>query len=384
MQKDTGFSARIYNLVKGLAATGNDVKLILPKYRSTHEVVEGVNVHGLKGSSPRAMLETLKTLANVERPTSLYFYDFLFILRVCRFIRRSDVVQIEQQSSGGFLIPLIKKVLKRPVIVDCHDVFQALRVRHTRLLRRLLEIFLEKLAYNNADLLLTVSDEERRYLISAGFKKRNIEVIPNGVDTEFFSKSKKQSWKKTSEEYGLQGSRIVVFVGNLDYLPNREAVRILSSVIAPIVLDEVKGVKFLVVGKNRGKLELPGLVFTGFVKDVSDVLNISDIAVAPLFQGSGTRLKILEYFSCGLPVVSTSVGAQGLPIESGVNIFIEDDLRKFALRIIELLKDKNLSTAVGKAARNLATSSFDWTQIVQRLEMALNRLSYKNSCTYTS
>jgi glycosyltransferase involved in cell wall biosynthesis len=374
MQKDTGFSVRIYNLVKGLAATGNDVKLIIPKYQATREVVEGVTVYGLNGSIPRAILEVLKTLANVKRPTSLYFYDFLFILRVCRLIRTSDVVQIEQQSSGGLLIPLIHKVMKRPVIVDCHDVFQALRVKHTSLLRRVFETFLEKLAYDNADLLLTVSDEEKRYLVSTGFKKCNVEIIPNGVDTSFFSKSKKR--KRTREEYGLQGSRIVVFVGNLDYLPNREAVRILSSEIVPKVLDQVKGVKFLVVGKSQEKMELPGLVFTGFVNNVSDILNISDIAVAPLFQGSGTRLKILEYFSCSLPVVSTSVGAQGLAIKDGANIFIEDDLENFALCIIELLKNKNLSTTVGKAARMLATSTYDWTQIVRRLERTLIRLFF--------
>ena len=376
MQKDTGFSVRIYNLVKGLAENGNDVKLIVPRYRATREIVEGVTVHGLKGLSPRAMLEVLKTIANVKRPTSLYFYDLLFIFRACRFIRMSDVVQIEQQPSGVFLIPLIRKILKRPVIVDCHDVFQALRVKHTSALRRAIETFLEKLAYINADLLLTVSNEEKRYLISTGFAKRKIEVIPNGVDTSFFSKSREN--KKTREEYGLQDSRIVVFVGNLDYLPNREAIRILSSAIAPTVLDEVNGVKFLVIGKNQEKIELPRLVFTGHVNNVSDILSISDVAVAPLFQGSGTRLKILEYFSCGLPVVSTSVGAQGLAIEDGVNIFIEDDLRNFALRIIELLKNKNLSTTVGKAARKLATSKYDWTQIAQRLEIALNRLSSGN------
>jgi glycosyltransferase involved in cell wall biosynthesis len=260
-------------------------------------------------------------------------------------------------------------------------VYQALRVRHTSLLRRMFETFLEKLAYNNADLLLTVSDEERSFLVSTGFKKCDIEVIPNGVDTDFFSKSKEQ--KKTSEEYGLQGCRIVVFVGNLDYLPNRQAVRVLSSAIAPKVLDVVRDVKFLVVGKSLEKMELPGLVFTGFVNNVSDVLSISDVAVAPLFQGSGSRLKILEYFSCSLPVVSTSVGAQGLPIEDGVNIFIEDNLENFALRIIELLKNRNLSVTVGKAARILATSTYDWKQIVRRLEIALNRLSSNNSSTNT-
>lgn len=372
MQKDTGASVRIYNLAKGLAKSGNDVEVILPRDKAASEFVDGVIVHAFRGLIPRAMLEVLRKLVNVTRPTSIYFYDFLFAFRVSRVVREADVVQMEQQPSGGLLIPFIKRVLKRPVVVDCHDVFQALRVSHTSILRRMLETFLEKLAYKNADLLLTVSETEKKCLISAGFPKCKIEVIPNGVDTKLFAKSPEQI--ETRRKYGLEGFRTVVFVGNLGYLPNREAIQALSSVIAPRVLDEIKNAKFLVVGKKQDKMELAGLIFTGFVDDVSDVLSISDVAVAPLFHGSGTRLKILEYFSCGLPVVSTSIGAEGLDVKDGVNIFIEDNLESFALRIIELLENKNLSTAVGRAARVLVTSTYDWVQITRKLEIALNRL----------
>jgi glycosyltransferase involved in cell wall biosynthesis len=160
----------------------------------------------------------------------------------------------------------------------------------------------------------------------------------------------------------------VVFVGNLSYVPNREAIQLLSSVIAPRVSEKIERVKFLVVGKLPSKLQLPGLVFTGFVDNLVDVLSISDVAVAPLFQGSGTRLKILEYFSCGLPVVSTSIGAEGLNVKEGVNIFIEDDLERFAFRIIELLENKRLASDVGRAARELARNTYDWKYIVQKLE----------------
>lgn len=375
MQKDTGASVRIYNLAKGLAATGNNVKVVIPKYKATCEFVEGVTVHGLNGLCPKAMLEVLKKFLDVGRPTALYFYDLLFAFRVSRLVREADIVQIEHQPSGGLLVPFIKKVLKRPVVVDCHDVFQALRVEHTSTFRRMLETFLEKLAYKNADLLLTVSENEKECLISAGFQKCNIEVVPNGVDTTAFEKSPEQT--ETRKKYGLEDFRIIVFVGNLGYLPNREAIQVLSSVIAPRVLDEIKDVKFLVVGKLQGKIEAPRLIFTGFVDNVSDILSISDVAVAPLFQGSGTRLKILEYFSCGLPVVSTSIGAEGLNVKDGVNIFIEDNLESFALRIIELLKNKNLSITVGNAARVLATTTYDWKIITKELEIDLFSLLSK-------
>lgn len=369
MQKDTGASVRIFNIAKGLAAVGNNVKVIIPTNQALCELVDGVTVQGLKGLCPIPVLRVLKRFVNVLRPTALYFYDFLFIFRVSQLVREADVIQIEQPYSGGLLIPFIKKVLKRRVVVDCHDVFQALRVKHTSIFRRILETFLEKFAYKNADLLLTVSEKEKNCLVSFGFRNCNIEVVPNGVDTASFRKSSEQA--ETRKKYALEDFRTVVFVGNLRYVPNREAIQLLSSVIAPKVLAKVKDVKFLVVGNLQEKMELPDLVFTGFVDNVSDILSISDVAVAPLFQGSGTRLKVLEYFSCGLPVVSTSIGAEGLAVKNGVNIFIEDDLESFALRIIELLQNENLSKAVGEAARVLATTIYDWKHITKKLENAL-------------
>lgn len=365
MQKDTGASVRIYNLAKGLASTGHDVKVIIPKYQTSCKIVEGVAVHGVRGLCPKAALKVLKRFVNVGRPSALYFYDFLFVLRVSLLLREADIIQIEQQASGGLLIPFVKKVLKRPVVVDCHDVFQALRIKHTSIFRRMLETFLEKLAYRNADLLLTVSKIEKEFIISSGFQRCVIEVVPNGVDTKSFKKSSEQTGIR--KKFGLGGFQIVVFVGNLEYLPNREAIQLLSSVITPRVLDKVKDVKFLVVGKLENEMELPGLTFTGFVDNVSDILSVSDVAVAPLFQGSGTRLKILEYLSCAVPVVTTSVGVEGLNVANGVNVLIEDDMDKFSMKIIELLQDEKFRRNIGKAGRELVVNEYDWLNIARKL-----------------
>jgi glycosyltransferase involved in cell wall biosynthesis len=373
MQKSAGYSVRTYNLARSLAESGNEVSVILPKDKPFLQSVEGVTVYGLKGFIPRPMLQVLSKVAGISRPTSIYFYDFLFAFRVSKLIREMDVVQIEQQASGALFVPFIRRVLKRPVVLDCHDVFQALRLKQTGILRRMLETFLEKLAYRNANLVLTVSENEKRLLISSsGLNIGRIVVVPNGVDTRSFTVSGEQG--EARENYGLQDSRIIVYVGNLDYPPNREAVQALSSLIAPKVQDKVKNAKFLVVGRSKDKMEMPRLVFTGFVDNLAEILNISEVAVAPLLHGSGTRLKILEYFSCGLPVVSTSIGAEGLGVKNGVNIFIEDSLESFALRIIELLRNKNLAETVGKAARKLVADSYDWSQITRNMEIALHGL----------
>lgn len=374
MEKDKGASVRIYNLAKSLVSIGHNVSMVLPKYKPTSDFVEGVAVYGLNGLWPEAVLRILKRLLGIKRSSALYFYDFLFAIRVSHLVHEADIVQIEQQSSGGLLIPFIRKVLKRRVVIDCHDVFQALRIKHTSILRRMLETFLEKLAYKNADLLLTVSQFEKNYLISLGFRKHTIEVIPNGVDTKSFKKSTEQN--EARRRFGLSGCQVVVFVGNLEYLPNREAIQLLSSEIAPKVFEVIKDVKFLVVGRLKNTMELPRLTFTGFVDKINDILNVSDVAVAPLLQGSGTRLKILEYLSCAVPVVTTSIGVEGLNVTNGVNVMIEDDVDRFSMRIIELLRDENLRKTVGNAGRKLVVSEYDWLNVVRKLDTVYRELRY--------
>jgi polysaccharide biosynthesis protein PslH len=328
--------------------------------------LDGVKLHEVRGLAPVPVLRVFKKFVDVVRPTALYFFDFLFLLRVSILIRDADIVQIEQPSLGGLFNPIMQKLLRRRVVVDCHDVFQALRVKHTSFLRRLLETFLEKTAYKNANLLVTVSDAEKEYLKSFCFDDKTIIVVPNGVNTKVFQKSSTPSYVR--KKYGLNGYFTVVFVGNLSYVANREAVQILSSVIAPKVSQQLGNVKFLVVGKLPRDLNLPGLSFTGFVDSVVEVLSVSDVAVAPLLQGSGTRLKILEYLSCGLPVVSTSTGAEGLKVENGVNIVLENDLDHFAIRVVELLQNEDLRKSMGLAGRELAKTTYDWERVVEKLE----------------
>jgi len=374
MRKDTGASVRIYNLAKGLASYGNDVHVVVPGQEAFYQSVDGIRVHSIRGFCPNMILKVLKKAIGVERATSLYFYDIAFITKTIRLIQKSDIVQMEQQTAGGLLIPFIQKVLRRPVVIDCHDIFQALRVRHTSALRRALETFLEKIAYRHADLILAVSEVEKKLLVSYCGHENCTYVIPNGVDTAAFTKS--QDIANMLDKYGLKGSRLVIFVGNLEYLPNREAVQSLSSVIASRVVKEVKNAKFVVVGKTREKMNMPNLIFTGFVQHLSQLLSASDVAIAPLLHGSGSRLKILEYFSCGLPVVSTSVGAEGLRVTNGVNILIEDDLERFALRVVELLENPSLSRRLGVAARKFVEDEFDWREIARKLNILLHRVSF--------
>lgn len=375
MLKDTGASVRIYHLAKGLASLDHEVHIIIPKEKVTCEYVDGMIVHGIKGFCPTVILKVFCRLIGVSRSTSLFFYDLSFISRISRIIRESDVVQIEQQSAGGLLVPIIKRVLKKPLVVDCHDTFQALRVKHTSMVRKILETFLEKIVYKYADVIVTVSGREKEFLISYGIGQRNIEVIPNGVDTEAFNHLLDVTHIKG--RYGLKGFRTVIFVGNMGYLPNKEAVQVIASEIAPKVQKEINNTKFLIVGRIPAKMDLPNLTFAGVVENVAELLAASDVAIAPLLHGSGTRLKILEYFSCSLPVVSTTVGVEGLEVENGVHALIRDNMDEFAIEVTKLLRNKDSSTKLGKAARELVVNKYDWKRIATQLDIVYKNLLFR-------
>ena len=368
MLKDTGPSVRIHGLASNLAAIGHQVRVVIPKDKSSEKLMDGVVVQSVRGIAPRAVSRVFSKLLGVSRPTALFFYDLLFVFRVGRIIHDYDLVQVEQQSAAALFIPLVR-ILKKPLVLDCHDVFQALRVRHTSAFRKILETFLEKVAYRNADLIVTVSENEKQCLVSRGAEEDKVTVIPNGVNTEIFSRR-----ERCGSGIALDGKRTVIFVGNMEYLPNREAVHLIDAEIAPRVKKAVPNVRFLVVGRADNSIKSENLVFAGVVNNVVDFLATSDVAIAPLLHGSGTRLKILEYFSCGLPVVSTTVGVEGLDVKSGVHALVEDNMDRFAIGVIKLLKDRELAIRLGKTARELVVNNYDWKEITMQLSKAYRNL----------
>jgi len=373
LSKDTGYSVRMYNLAKGLAKLGHEVHFVMPNYGVGYNRFGGINVYYVRGFLPREILAFLSMLLGVAKTSSLYFYDPIFVFKVSKIIRGADIVQIEQQSAGGIIVPIIAKVWKKTIIVDCHDVFQALRIKHVNRIRRVIETFLETITYRFADFFITVSDNEKKVLVSYGIENNRIEVIPNGVDTEHFSDCSRIDSRLVKRRYGLENFKVVVFVGNMEYLPNKEAAELVVSTIAPKVVDKVHDVKFLIIGRHQQDFNVnsPNIFFTGVVDDVAKLLIPSDLAIAPLLHGSGTRLKVVEYFSAGLPVISTTIGVEGLDVCNGVDVIIEDDVNNFASKIIELLEDEDRRTKIGSSARLLALEKYDWRTITEKLDTFL-------------
>jgi len=157
----------------------------------------------------------------------------------------------------------------------------------------------------------------------------------------------------------------MLFVGNLNYYPNTDALLFFADQIAPILRQNCKRQWHLrVIGalpEKTGIKELkkiPEMEFAGRVKDLFSEYDAADIVVAPIRGGGGTRIKILEAFAHGVPVVSTSKGAEGLDVENGVHLFIEDDVRLFAEACIRLMTDSTLGDKLSCRALCLADSKY--------------------------
>jgi len=377
--RDSGGSVRTYNLAYGLAKLGNEVHIIVPSSASKIERVDGVIVHSIKGFCPEQVLKFFSRLLGVSKATALFFYDPTFLLKAAPFLSKSDIIQMEGAVSAPLMILFASKILKKPTVVDCHDAFQSMRTSFSSAIRKMLEFFLEKTTYRFALSILTVSEHDKMFLRKYGIYRNDIIVIPNGVDTRVFSplSDKLQIQKQENEKVFYQ----VIFVGNMEYLPNKEAAQYITSYIAPKILNKIKNVKFVMVGKASSELLVnsPHLIFTGVVKNVAELLSESDIAIAPLFRGSGTRLKILEYLASGLPVITTPIGAEGLDVENGVHLLIEDDMSKLIDKTVDLIKDDELRLRLGRAGRELVTRKYDWLNICKQLNEYYNFLIESNN-----
>ena len=183
-------------------------------------------------------------------------------------------------------------------------------------------------------------------------------VIPNGVDLSTFVSTNRQETKAPT----------LLYVGSMYYYPNVDAVQFFFDRIYKSIRQAVPDVRVQIVGHapppNISKqAKLPGVEVTGSVPDVRPYLERATLFIVPLRLGGGTRLKIVEAMAMGVPVISTSVGAEGLDVQSGKNILIADDAESFTESILRLLSDRDLGMQIVEGGRLLA-NRYDWRDLM--------------------
>lgn len=211
------------------------------------------------------------------------------------------------------------------------------------------------------DALLAMSELDRVEV--AELVTTRTEVIPNGVDTT------------TIRATTPAVEPVAVFAGSMGYLPNAEALRWLLTDIWPRVREVVHGAQLLVVGRDvPDDLERSapdGVVFTGFVDDIATVYARARIVLCPMLSGAGTRLKVVEGLATGLPLVSTTMGAQGVEIADDHDILLADGTEEFVAATVRALTDVDLARRIGDGGRRLAETVYDWHTIGGSLEALL-------------
>jgi glycosyltransferase involved in cell wall biosynthesis len=158
----------------------------------------------------------------------------------------------------------------------------------------------------------------------------------------------------------------VVFSGVMDYPPNADCVFYFANEILPLIREKVPEATFHVVGKNAGPkiralAERPGVVVTGTVPDLIEYIRRMGIYVCPMRLGSGMKMKIVEALGAGLPVVTTSVGADGMDLlVAGRDFVVADGPAPFAAAVVELLKDEGARRRFGRSGRAAVQKAYTW------------------------
>ena len=215
--------------------------------------------------------------------------------------------------------------------------------------------------FRQFDLVTMVSPQDQAVCLSdlPGYHGQ-VEVVPNGVDC-------------THNQPGLMKVRPnrLVYNGSLTYSANYDAMQWFLAEIYPCIRAQVPDVSLTITGSTVG-VDPAGLALddsvrlTGYVEDVRIPVAEATVAIAPIRQGGGTRLKILEAMALGTPVVATAKGAEGLDVVDGEHLLLADDPERFANQTVQLLGNGDLRCRMALNARCLVESRYDWLQIGQK------------------
>jgi polysaccharide biosynthesis protein PslH len=285
-----------------------------------------------------------------------------------------------------FLFPSVNvpERLPRPTLLFQHNVEAVIWRRHadtqTRRLARLyfreqwrrMKVF-ERSACRKFDAIVTVSAQDRS-IMEYEYGAPLVRHIPTGVDTGYFCPSRAVE----PEPYQL------VFSGSMDWLPNDDAIKFFAREILPRIRASVPAVTITIVGRNplpgvkALAREHPFIRVTGAVEDVRSYIEQASVYVIPLRIGGGTRLKVFEAMAMGKPIVSTSIGVEGLPVADGTDVLIADEPQAFAEAVLRLVRDRRLARRIGMAAASKVRAQFGWQPVAESFLKACD-LAIKNA-----
>ena len=372
---DCGGHLRTYHVLRSLAGRF-DVRLVVP-WRE-EDPPGGLDAAGIDARLVRVprrtvMSESVRAAASALRREPYVLFGRHRWRQVRRAFaraaaeRRPDALYLDHLDSllYGDAAPGI------PLIVDMHNVYSrlALRAAHESaapVRRRYLAMQarqlarMERLAAQRAHTICVVSQEEAQYFAELG--ARRVAVVPNGVDCTAFDDL------PLAER---SGPATILFVGSLAWTPNVSAVRFLIADVLPAVRRSIPDARLVVVGRNPSREltalagSVEGVALAANVPDVVPYLRTAHVLAVPLQAGGGTRLKILEAFAAGVPVVSTPIGCEGIDATPGDHLIVADR-PAFADAVVHLVRNRALCRRLAERARRLVRQRYDWSVVGAR------------------
>ncbi|OGV92982.1 hypothetical protein A3B57_04320 [Microgenomates group bacterium RIFCSPLOWO2_01_FULL_47_10] len=221
-----------------------------------------------------------------------------------------------------------------------------------------------------ASRLITMSEEDKRAVQKHLQSPLPIDVVANGVDTDFFSGTDKSK---------LPQDPTVLFVGTFKWLPNIDAVEFLVEKIWPHIIRALPNAKLKIVGFSPSKKilsygNLPSVTVDGGVADIRDAYATAHVLLAPIRSGKGTRYKILEAMATSTPIVATNLAVEGIGITQGENALTSDDPQTLAELTVRVLKDKTLQQKLAKNSLSLVNRAFNWKAISVELDRVYSQV----------
>jgi len=344
--------------------------------------------HGLKLGLERLVIvdkgrsytpwKILRGLIGPTPLTVLNYYDLKVARELSRILNEQtfDLVQIQIHLIG--YLPIIRACRSQPLVVcDWHNIESELMDRYGRYTRswarklyvdRTTHLIknVERRLLTECDAHIVVSERDRSTLRALAPETR-VDIVENGVDAARYANCEELAAPMLLGR-GRQTRRDIVFVGSMDFHANIDGANYFCAEVWPRIHALAPQLRFIVVGSRpaaevRDLARSPGVIVTGAVDDVRPYYGGALAAIVPLRVGGGTRLKILEAMAAGIPVVSTSIGAEGLAVNPGANILLADTPEEMARVLMELHHSREMWQRLSEAGRELARTRYDWCVI---------------------
>lgn len=382
-----GGSMGIYTMIDGLLLNKIQLDVLLMNPSKVFKPFNPENappsINYIQAIHINTDIQPLQALKNLLFQKQSYFvsrfYDINFEQKLIELLSKNqyDIIQLESIFSAVY-IPVIKKFTNAKIILSAHNIehhiWERLNQNEKNFLKKWylniqtnrLKVY-EEDVFKQADGITAVTEIDKQYILSVSPHKPAV-VTPNGMNLNLFE----------TIPFEQQNLNTVFFLGSLDWMPNQQGVIWFLDNVWSKVLQQKPELKLIIAGKkipewikNRND---KNTVYYSDVPNVKELYHQYAIMIVPLLAGSGIRVKIIEGMAYGKCIVSTSIGAEGVPYTHQKNIWIADTPEDFANTIVHLVENPGAVKSTQQQARLLAENTYDREKVYLPLVQLYNKL----------